>query len=285
MLFRSGWISAAVNPSGRRSVLFSPAGAIPHKQVQVPCGQCIGCRLERSRQWAVRIVHEAQMHERNCFITLTYDNAHYPVNGSLDVRHFQLFMKRLRKAYGAGIRFFHCGEYGEELGRPHYHALLFGLDFMDRRMVNGSGVARSEELSKLWTDGFSTVGTVTPSSAQYVAQYCTKIVTGKKKAEWYGDRLPEFAIMSRRPGLGMGWLEKYGDVLFERDFVVVDGGKKLPIPRFYLDKFPVDVLEEVKLKRKQKMDNHPDSRGSRAIARAECAYRKVTDGKRGYENG
>ena len=89
------------------------------EHLYVPCGQCVGCRLERSRQWAIRCVHEAQMHRSNCFITLTYSPDFLPDPPSLNLRDFQLFMKRLRKRFGDGIRFFHCGEYGEQCGRPH----------------------------------------------------------------------------------------------------------------------------------------------------------------------
>ena len=91
---------------------------------KLPCGQCIGCRLARSSMWATRCVHEAQLHKQNCFITLTYndDNLPYPPTS---IRPLQLFMKRLRKRFGAGIRFYACGEYGEKFGRPHYHACLW----------------------------------------------------------------------------------------------------------------------------------------------------------------
>ena len=114
-----------------------PREALIREKLEVPCGQCIGCRLERSRQWAVRCIHEAQLHKDNCFITLTYNDEHLPSPPSLSVRDFQLFMKRLRKRFGKGIRFFHCGEYGEKYGRPHYHACLFGFDFPDRVQFKG----------------------------------------------------------------------------------------------------------------------------------------------------
>lgn len=281
------WKSKRVEASGKRKLVFKPQDGISGTELEVPCGQCIGCRIVRARQWAVRCIHEASLHEQNCFLTLTYNDENMP--SEVKVSHVQLFMKRLReKIEPVKVRFFCVGEYGEKFSRPHYHLLLFGYDFPDKYYWCGKGKSRqyrSSMLEKLWTDGFSTIGSVTPASAQYVAQYCTKIITGKKKAEHYGDKAPEFAIMSRKPGLGTGWLEKYGNVLFDRDFVVVDGGKRLAVPRFYLDKFPDDIKAEVKLRRKLKNEDNPDNCGSRAIARAECAYRKVSDGKRGYENG
>ncbi|MEO5355656.1 MAG: hypothetical protein H7835_21005, partial [Magnetococcus sp. XQGC-1] len=102
-------------------------------------GQCVGCRLERSRQWAIRVMHEASQHEHNCFITLTYNDDNLPANGSLNYRHFQNFMKRLRKYYVEfTVRFYMCGEYGENFARPHYHACIFAIMFMLRCLMHNT---------------------------------------------------------------------------------------------------------------------------------------------------
>lgn len=279
------WKSRKRNPSGKRSVVFKLSEGMADEPLEVPCGQCIGCRIAKSRQWAVRCIHEASLHKDNCFVTLTYNEAAVP--DSVSVRDVQLFMKRLREKTGAKIRFFCVGEYGEKFSRPHYHLLLFGFDFADKYYWCGKGKSRqyrSPLLESLWTVGFSTVGTVTSASASYVAQYCTKIVTGKKRKEHYGDRRPEFLIMSRRPGIGFGWLEQHGNVLYDRDFVVVDGGKRVPVPRYYMDKFPEDIKCEIKRQRRLRNEDNPDNRGSRSIARAECAELKVSSERRGYEN-
>ena len=96
----------------------------------VPCGRCMGCRLEKSRQWAVRCVHEAKFYEDNCFVTLTYAPEHLPKDGSLNRKHVQDFIKRLRRRLDdRKIRVFYCGEYGDKLRRPHYHLCLFNCDF------------------------------------------------------------------------------------------------------------------------------------------------------------
>ena len=104
--------------------------------VTIKCGRCIGCRLDRSKEWAVRCVHEQQMHEQSCFVTLTYKDTelvHTPDgHPTLFHEHFQLFMKRLRKKFGDNISYFMSGEYGDETFRPHYHAILFGVDFKDK---------------------------------------------------------------------------------------------------------------------------------------------------------
>ena len=129
-------------------------GCLLDKPVELPCGRCIGCKLERARQWAVRCMHEAALHEANCFVTLTYEDDKLPPDGGLRPRDFVLFMKRLRKRYGNGIRFFHCGEYGEKFLRPHHHVLLFNHDWPDKRVCrtskSGESLYSSGELESLW---------------------------------------------------------------------------------------------------------------------------------------
>lgn len=252
--------------------------------MQVACGQCIGCRLERSRQWAVRCTHEASMWERNCFITLTYDAEHLPVDWSLRLRDFQLFMKRLRREFGSGIRFFHCGEYGvvcricrkgrtqcscpvfvEMKGRPHYHALLFNHDFEDRKLWTirrDNRLYTSERLQSLWRAGFCSLGAVTFQSAAYVSRYLLKKCTGPASARSYEwvcretgqvyQRVPEYVTMSRRPGIGSTWLHKFGPTdVWPGDHVVVEGHPSRP-PRAYdkqLESLHPREFEQVKRKR------------------------------------
>lgn len=222
------------------------------RELQLPCGRCIGCRLKRSRSWAIRCVHESQMHDSNSFITLTYDDDNF--NPSLIYRDFQLFMKRLRKANDGKVRFFCCGEYGDETKRPHFHALLFGVDFVRSERI-GKDLYRSVDLEALWPFGMSSFGAVTFQSAGYVARYCTKKVTGPRAQRAYErvdfdtgeviDVAPEFGRMSLKPGIGYPWFEKYWkDVFLARDGVVMQG-KTLPVPQYY-DK----LLERMDLKLK-----------------------------------
>ena len=167
-------------------ILFKPRGDLMGlAQINLPCGKCIGCKMERSRGWAIRCVHEGKMHSENCFLTLTYDNDHLPSNGTLVVRDLQLFLKRLHnhllRKRGFGVRYFGAGEYGDESQRPHYHVLLFGFRWPDLRFWKGRKPFqqyRSEFLEQIWTAGFSTVGSVTPQSAQYVAKYSVKVKDG-----------------------------------------------------------------------------------------------------------
>lgn len=164
---------------------FSPPG----EAVQLPCGQCIGCRLDYSLHWAVRCMHEAQMHDENCFLTLTYSDEHVPSSGSLDKGALQKFWKRLRKRFPERrIRYFACGEYGERLHRPHYHACVFGFDFPDRElfmMREGIPLYTSEALAQCWPFGFCSIGDVTFESAAYVARYACKKITGEAASRHY----------------------------------------------------------------------------------------------------
>ena len=159
----TGYYSKVVNKSGKRSLVFNPDLAIYPVKQQVSCGRCIGCRLDRSLQWAVRCVHEASLYEDNCFITLTFDDKHLVDNRSLKVSDFQNFMKRLRQYIKPNrVRFFHCGEYGAKFARPHHHACLFGYDFPDKAAFN-SNVSTSGILQKLWPYGFSCSSVTIPN--------------------------------------------------------------------------------------------------------------------------
>lgn len=224
------------------------------KTLSLPCGQCIGCRLERSRQWAMRCMHEAQLHEKNCFITLTYDNTHLPSDGSLHYKDFQLFIKRLRKKFGnSRIRYYMAGEYGENFGRPHFHACIFGHDFHDKKLwkrsPSGAMLYRSEDLELLWPFGYSSIGDVNFESAAYVARYIMKKVTGHNSKAHYTEtnpetgeittRKPEFNKMSLKPGIGYDWYKKYKSDVYPHDYVIIKG-KKVKPPKFYDKKYKTD---------------------------------------------
>ncbi len=155
-----------------------PPPALDCTMINIPCSKCVGCRYSRSQSWAVRCFHESSLYDRNCFVTLTYNNSCLPNPPSLVPRHFQLFMKRLRFRYGSHrIRFFHCGEYGSKYGRPHYHACLFNFDFPDKvfhTSIRSKPYYVSDSLSNLWPYGFSLISDLTFSSAAYVARYIVK---------------------------------------------------------------------------------------------------------------
>ena len=155
----SGFRAAAINDDTRkRGIVFNPLKAANSTNlISFPCGKCWGCRLDCSEAWAIRCVHEAQMHEHNSFITLTFNKDHLPEDYSVNVRTWQLFMKRLRQEVDVPLRFFACGEYGSENLRPHYHALINGCDFSDDRKHLYDGeygpIYTSERLAKVWPYG------------------------------------------------------------------------------------------------------------------------------------
>lgn len=202
--------------------------------IEIACGQCIGCRLRRAQDWALRVMHEAQMHDENCFVTLTYADEHLPAGGSLDYGHFQLFMRRLRR--DVKVRFFMCGEYGPATERPHYHACLFGVSFPDQVVAGKSGAGkvfyRSKLLDSYWQLGHATVQPLNPSTAAYTARYVVDKLTGDAGAEAYGERVPPFSHCSLKPGIGARWYERYGGDVLPRDTAVMDG-RAMQVPKYY----------------------------------------------------
>jgi len=258
------------------------------RSLSLPCGQCIACRLEKSRQWAMRVMHEAQLHENNCFITLTYDNAHLPSDKSLHYEDFQAFMRRFRKnvkrRFGVQkVRFYMAGEYGEQYGRPHWHACIFGYDFHDKKFLKrtpaGSVLYRSNDLEALWPFGHSSVGDVTFESAAYVARYIMQKQasdkinpkTGKPWNSIYDlvdpesgeiiKRKPEFNKMSLKPGIGAEWYKKFKNDVYPHDYVVVRGQKMKP-PKAYDKMYKKDnpyEYDELLYNREKSAKLNPDN--------------------------
>lgn len=278
-----------INGNGKRPVVFNRAAAAePVQLIEVPCGQCIGCRLERSRQWAMRCEHECSLHERNCFITLTYNDEaleNWKTRGipayrrySVHVDEFQRFMKRLRKRIGADVRVFYCGEYGDKYGRPHYHAILFNFDFEDKipwKRSNDQLLYRSALLEKCWPHGYSSVGSATFESAAYCARYCLKKVTGEASRKMYvcvhedtGEVLehwPPFAQMSK--GIGKEWFEKFRRDAYPHDAVWLRGRWMRP-PKYYDGLYEVefpDDMVRIKEQRKDAAEKHAADQTSRRL--------------------
>ena len=298
------------------------------EKMEVGCGKCLGCRMDYRRMWAMRIAHEASLHEfagGNCFITLTYrdksacetleqfNNGYYvPNDWSLHPKHFTDFMKRLRKFFEPQkVRYYYVGEYGRKckhgidlqmvkcplcnVGRPHFHACLFNCSFQDLEPYQSDGgVIRytSWSLEKLWKYGFVDVGELNYTSAQYVAGYMLKKITGEKAVDWYTSvdldgvvtfLEPEYARMSRggtsgkgkKCGIGAGWLEKYHGDVFPSDEVPVPGlGVVRGVPRYYDEMFAEmepEVMENVKKKRvKYLKENSDDLTLERLEAKFKC---------------
>ena len=237
-------------------------------QVTLPCGGCIGCRLMHAQEWATRIKHEAKMHQENSFLTLTYANEHLPQFGSLNYPDFQAFMKSLRQALRPKkLRFFMCGEYGDTTKRAHYHCILFGWMPQDGTVFtesrSGNTIYNSEFLAKHWRLGHINFSVFEPGAAEYIARYVTKKITGEPASKHYlgldtetgeiGPRKPEFAIMSRRPGIGATWFDQYFDTDIDPfDSVTAEGGATSKVPRYY-DKLTAKRYGESVVKRKKRL--------------------------------
>uniref|UniRef100_A0AAU8B4R3 Replication initiator protein n=1 Tax=Dulem virus 156 TaxID=3145633 RepID=A0AAU8B4R3_9VIRU len=283
-------IVLGVDPStGKKRLKFLGSDVVasfryPGKEViQVPCGQCVGCRIDRSRQWANRCMLELQYHDSAYFITLTYDDFHVPksyysdpetgeahTSFTLCKRDFQLWMKRLRKKFSEdSIRFFACGEYGGQTHRPHYHAIVFGLHLSDlvkyKTVKEGDGYYtyyNSDSLQETWPNGFVVVGAVTWESCAYVARYVTKKLTGES-SEFYKkfNLVPEFSDMSRRPGIARQYYDEHGKDIYDHEYINIStpkGGKKFKPPRYFDRLFDEDApgfLDELKERRKQRAVN------------------------------
>lgn len=255
--------------------------------LQIPCGQCAECRLKRSREWAVRCMHESSMHDENCFITLTYSDEHLK-SPSLKYKDFSDFIKRLRwHRPNQKFLYFGAGEYGETnpvtkikdggLYRPHFHAILFGTDFPDKRpsrLLEKSDLFYSDELDYIWGHGNTTLGAVTFESCSYVARYAMKKVTGDLAKAHYTivtpdgeiiEREPEMLHMSKRPAIGRTWFEKFGAQTYTHDSVIARG-KEMQPPRYY-DKLLPDVIRGMISQNREnsgmsKRQDHTDDRNN-----------------------
>ena len=267
-------------------------------KLTVSCKQCTGCRQEYARQWAMRNIHEASLWLNNIFITLTYNDQNLPEHNILVKKDFQDFMKRLRKHKKANtknpIRFFHCGEYGEKFGRPHYHAILFNTNFNDRKPIPGQkNLTTSDTLKKLWGKGHVSIGDVTFQSASYVAGYVQKKINGKQKEDHYrridkttGETwvLPqEYATMSRRPGIAGLWFAKHKKDVYPSDNIHINGKEMRP-PKYYDKLFQEQnplQMEQIKENRTKAMQKTAHLRTPQALAQAKrnhqarmCLYKR-----------
>ena len=254
--------------------------------VRVPCGQCIGCRLEYSRQWAIRCVLEAKLHPDNTcwFVTLTYDEEHcffnsyacdtdtgeviYPVR-SLTPSDLTKFLKDLRRYYSYhfgldDIRFFASGEYGSKNMRPHFHLILFNCPIPDLKPFGYQKRSdftyyESDIFTKVWKKGFVCIGELSFDSCAYVAKYMLKKHKGPDSEIYYKSHglVPEFSRMSRNPGIARSWYDKNKDKIYQFDSLGISVGKQsyVPKPPAYFDRLfafeEPEIIEDIKKHRKE----------------------------------
>lgn len=253
--------------------------------IEIPCGHCISCRLKQSRDWANRCMLEAQEHESNYFVTLTYNDENLPepnliideITGEciespvnpLKKRDVQLFMKRLRKAVAPDkIRFYGCGEYGSESMRPHYHLILFGLKLDDLEVIGKNALGHNYYVSKTieecWYNentreslGFHTVATVSWETCAYTARYCTKKLNGSSSQvyEFY-NYPPEFSLCSRKPGIARNYYDSKCKEIYSTDELIIPRGTDKSIlakpPKYFDRLFDIEYPEEYNVVREQR---------------------------------
>lgn len=284
----TAWRATQRTANGKYPLVFNPQGGNPLSKLEIPCGKCIGCRLDYGYNWATRMICEASLHTDNCFLTLTYNNHNLPRDLSLQLDHFQKFLKRLRKhIYPKKLRFFHCGEYGDLTGRPHYHAIIFGWAPDDKVYSKSNKYYSSPLLDRLWGYGYVGCGDVTFDSCMYVSKYMTKKLNGARAVDYDGCK-PDYCTMSRRPGIGAEWIAKYYQGVYVQDKVILSKNKSCKVPKYYdkfLESINPDYLERIKLDRlrvAQSMADYKDS--DRLQTKHQIKWLQNKQSKRSYEH-
>ena len=290
-----GYDSNYLTKNGERRIVFNPAKAEnPRLIIPIPCGRCIGCRLEKSKEWALRCHHEASLYgEKNVFITLTYSDSEIPKHRTLIKLHFQRLIRSLRKRTKTKIRYYMCGEYGKpeaEGGteRPHYHAILFNYQFPDAKFLkvrNDYRVYTSALLTEMWPYGIHEIGSVTFKSAGYVARYILKKQNGAPGTAAYAkrNRIPPYTSMSLKPGIGKKWYEKYKSDLFPHDYAIMPDGRQTSVPEYYRRLFKSDdpeLYDRLRTLRIEKAQDNPDNTETRLAAREICKSSQLKNLKR-----
>ena len=251
----------------------------------IPCGQCIGCRIQKRQDWATRIEMEAKTWPKESvwFVTLTYDNEHIPgvnhetgevvrgamylrrkkepdlaINQTLWYEDIQNFLKRLRKAYSGQLRYFVAGEYGEKTGRPHYHMILFG--YQPEKLEPYSKVKPDEymvdsRITRCWGLGIHNLINPTQGGYSYVAGYVTKKFDDETLEHIKNGLRPPFAQMSRDPGLGYKYYQEHKDEIWKKGYIQLDNGKRASIPRYFQEMQRIEdpkILWELKKRNQQR---------------------------------
>lgn len=294
-----------------KEIKFSrPRSEYKYQEIKVACGQCIGCRLKYSRDWATRIALEAaKTPGRNWFLTLTYSDENLPIKESINTetgelvygatllpKDLQDFLKRLRRHWDYHykenkIKFYGCGEYGELYERPHYHVCLMNMtireETLEKWFINHeyNQIWKSEEIEKIWGKGIVGVGEVTWSSAAYVARYMIKKQKGPN-AKWFYDsqaKEPEFVRMSRNPGLAREYAEKQLEEIYKNDEIILPGkkAKKVKPPRYFDNLYDLKNPEKmaiIKERRREAAEENLKNKLSRTQL-DEIDYMKVEENK------
>jgi hypothetical protein len=270
---------------GKRKISFArPDKHVKFESFDIPCGQCIACRIIRRESWTLRLFHESLYHDETLFLTLTYDDEHLPYGGSLVKDHYQKFVRALRKKLRPQkIRYYVCGEYGGEFGRPHYHLVLFLSGVPDLVPVGltdkGNPRFSSEILEKCWGKGFLEIQSISPEALRYVCKHHVEKIDDVEHYAHFDEATgefvqvePIFGHMSLRPGIGHEWFMDYWRDVYPKDFVSM-GGRKIQPPKYYdrlLEKYQPEVWQEVLATRLLVEHDPGESTMARLAAKAVC---------------
>lgn len=242
---------------------YSGDETVTRQFIEIPCGHCAGCRADQAKEWSDRLIMESKYCDPDSmyFITLTYDEEHLKRvgyvdkfgevidalksnRGTLDKRDIQLFIKRLRaQRPDDRLRYYICGEYGPQTDRPHCHGIIYGLHLRDWKLVEsgksetGNTYYTCGELERIWGNGFVSIEPANEFTCKYVAQYVTKKIGAKPaQARLERGQVPEFSLMSRRPGIGRQYFEDKGDEMFDKEKIflaTLNGSVEIKPPRYF----------------------------------------------------
>ncbi|QCS37006.1 replication initiation protein [Tortoise microvirus 41] len=243
----------------------SPVTIHVNKQnYEVPCRQCLSCRLDYQMYLTFCVENELyDLYKRGLgatFCTFTYSDANLPPNGSLRKSDLQNLFKTVRTTakrdgFLPSFKYIACGEYGDKFGRPHYHAVILGW----------SDVICHNMFRKYWTYGLSDFGVLRPGGVRYVLKYCTKSVRGTKAEEMYDAQGLERPFISHSHKIGYDWLCRNADDIVANNFTYLNNGVRRPIPKYFRDKYdyfktfnPMPAVEF--LKREGALHSYPDYR-------------------------
>lgn len=286
-------IGAFYSKNADKKIQFKPHSDTAGERINLPCGRCIGCRIDYVYEWVPRILHECSLHENNQFVSATYSPEFLPKMGDLHYPDMQDFYQKIRDNIGP-FRYFTCAEYGskDRTFRPHYHSVMFGLQLDDlkqrKKNNNGDPLYESETLTQLWGRGNVIIGAVTPSSAAYVASYHLKSTDAKHDDAYQirdfetGEILYQyqkpFVRMSKgsgsgKGGIGAAWYSQFKDDAFPKGYVTHQG-RKFRTPDYYMRLLEADDPElYAKLKLQQrawtKTKEAQIKNSDRALARRE----------------
>lgn len=276
--------------TGKIKMVFKPELGYPNTKTELPCGQCIGCKIERARQWAGRVMLESSTYQFNCFITLTYKEDPYSLNKEDIQRFLKTLRKKLERTGRPPVRFFQCGEYGEKFSRPHHHIILLNYwppDTNYFKKHKGNSMFISKEITECWPHGQHSIGALNSTTANYTTKYCLKKIAGPPAEKHYNGRLPEFVTMSRNPGIAKDWFLKFNKDVYNHDKVILEHNHVLRPPRYFDSMYEADNpsrMRELKKQRREKAIANPDNCDSRRDIKFQLYQLKEENLKRKLES-